>query len=72
MDPRFQVKQYVAVVRNQFGVRFRVFKTGDDKWYLFDPLDAYDCSVSMQFPVLKSRLRNDLRRALANGCGNSL
>lgn len=71
-DPRYQVKQYVGVVRLSSGRRCRVFKTGDDKWYLFDPLDAYDCSMLAQFPVEKKRLRDDLRRALSNGCGNSL
>jgi hypothetical protein len=66
------VKQYVAVVRSRWGQRFRVFKTGDDRWYLFDPLDKDDCSTCSQFPVLKSSLRSDIRRALSHGVGNSL
>jgi hypothetical protein len=72
MDQRYMVKQYVAVVKNERGVRFRVFETGDSKFYLFDPLDKYDCSTCCQFPVRKSELRPDIRRALAHGWGNSL
>jgi hypothetical protein len=72
MDPRYMVKQYVAVVRNARGIRLRVFKTGDEKFYLFDPLDENDCSRCNAFPVRKSLLRPDIRRALAHGYGNSL
>lgn len=72
MDRRYMVKQYVAVVANARGQRFRVFQTGDDKWYLFDPLDPNDCSGCIAFPVEKKNLRDDLRRALSHGVGNSL
>jgi hypothetical protein len=72
MDRRYQVKQYVAVVRSRTGMRFRVFETGDAQWYLFDPLSADDCSLCNQFPVRKKDLRPDIRRALAHGYGNSL
>jgi len=71
-DPRYMVKQYVAVVRSRTGTRFRVFKTGDDRWYLFDPLDRDDCSLCNAFPVKASDLRSELRRALRHGWGNSL
>lgn len=70
--PEMMVKQYVAVVRSSTGTRFRVFETGNPKFYLFDPLDEHDCSLCMQFPVLKKELRPDIRRALAHGVGNSL
>lgn len=66
------VKQYVAVVRNARGRRLRVFKTGDEKFYLFDPLDEHDCSLCNAFPVRKADLRPDIRRALSHGYGNSL
>ena len=68
-----QVKQYVAVVANTRGQRFCVFKTGDEKYYLFDPLIG-DTSMSAgnPFPVAKKSLRDDLRRALLHGWGNSL
>jgi len=68
----YMVKQCVAVIRNQRGQRFRVFETGDEKYYLFDPLTPDDCSGCVQFPVRKADLRPDLRRALRNGWGNSL
>ncbi len=71
MDRRYMVKQYVAVLKNpRTGQRFRVFRTGDDKFYLFDPLDAFDCSHCCQFPVRKSDLRPEIRRALTHGWGN--
>lgn len=63
------VKQYVAEIVLARGIRFRVFRTGDDKFYLFDPCAPDGTSGCVQFPVLKSRLRNDIRRALANGVG---
>lgn len=73
LDSRaFMVKQYVTVVRNRRGQRFRVFETGDPKFYLFDPLDAWDCSGGIQFPVRKTELRADIRQALRHGVGNSL
>jgi hypothetical protein len=66
--PETQTKQYVAVVRSRWG-RFRVFTTGDERYYLFDSLDAHGCSTGLQFPVKKSDLRPDVRRALRHGCG---
>ena len=68
----YMVKQYVAVVRSRSGLRFRVFETGDPQFYLFDPLDRYDCSCCNAFPVRKSDLRPEIRRALRHGWGNSL
>ena len=50
MDPRMMVKQYVAVVRSRF-CRFMVFRTGDEKYYLFCPLDRDGCQSTWQFPV---------------------
>lgn len=70
--PELQVKQYVAVVRSRTGQRFRVFKTGDDKYYLFDPIDAHGCSYCNAFAIRKTDLRSDIRRALAHGMGNDM
>jgi hypothetical protein len=70
-DVRYQVKQYVAVVRGPF-CRFTVFETGDSQWYLFDQMDSYGCSTTLQFPVLKSDLQPEIRKMLRHGCGNAL
>jgi hypothetical protein len=69
MDRRYMVKQYVAELQGKYG-RFRVYRTGDDKYYLFDPLDKDDCSGCIAFPVLKADLKKDVRRALAHGWGH--
>jgi hypothetical protein len=63
-----QVKHYVAEVETARG-RFRVFKTGDERCYLFDAVDAAGCSTGWQFPVRKDRLRPEVRRALRHGVG---
>jgi len=68
--PQYGVKQFVATYQGQRGW-FNVFQTGDPKYYLFDPLDPDGCSLSNAFPVLKSRLRPELRRRLAHGQGNA-
>ena len=72
-DPCYQVKQYVAVIRSPTtGGRFRVFRTGDERFYLFDMLiGETGISSTIQFPVRKADLRPDIRRALAHGWGNS-
>jgi hypothetical protein len=72
---RFGVKQYVAVVRTRRGRRFSVFTCGDDRYYVFtlmaspEPGDTVMTTIS--FPVRRKDLRDDLRRALAHGVGNS-
>jgi len=65
--PEMMIKQYVAEFRNARGVRFRVFRTGSDKHYLFAPLDQYGCDRCAHFPVLKRDLRQTIKSALANG-----
>lgn len=73
MDKRYQVKQYIAIVRNGWGQRFQVFHTGDPKWYLFVPMiGETSCVGSLQFPIEKANLRDDVRKMLAHGCGNSI
>jgi hypothetical protein len=69
--PEMQVKQYVAVIKNSRGRRFRVFETGDPKFYLFSTIAPDGTEGGLQFPVLKKNLRPDIRRALARGCGNA-
>lgn len=64
--PEWQVKQFVAEVNGALS-RFRVFTTGSDRYYMFQPLD-----VAMEpFPVLKTDLRDDVRSALRNGWGHA-
>ena len=66
------VKQFVAVVRLAWGVRWAVFETGDAKFYLASQLDRDGRTFTgVQFPVLKSRLADKLRSALRNGWGNA-
>jgi hypothetical protein len=61
-----QPKGYVAEINGRFGTRYRVFTTGNPKYYLFVCIE--DCRI--QFPVLKARLRPDVRKALAHGMGD--
>lgn len=70
-DRRYGAKQFVARVRGRW-CRFNVFTTGDDRWYLFDPIDRHGCSYCNAFPVLRADLKPELRRALAHGWGTSL
>jgi len=68
------VKQYVAVVeaRTRWGsvIPFMVFRTGDDRFYLFSQLYPGTLTATgLQFPVLKSELKPHYRRALAHGWG---
>jgi hypothetical protein len=66
----YMVKQYVAVVQGRW-CKFMVFETGSPKHYLFSQLDPSGCATTLQFPVLKTDLRDDIRRALAHGWGNA-
>jgi len=62
-----QVTQFVAEVNGAFGSRWRVFRTGSDRHYLFVLVQNSDIAV----PVLKSDLQPDVRRALAHGWGHA-
>lgn len=58
MDRASMVKQWVGEITGSRGQRFRVFTTGDDKYYYFDPIDPKTgCSGCIGFPVLKSRIK---------------
>jgi hypothetical protein len=76
MDRRMMVKQYVAEVWSrsdlapQFGQKWRVFCTGDDKFYLFQAIDRNGCATGLDVPVRKADLRPEVRRMLAHGVGN--
>lgn len=73
MDRRFMVKQYIAVVENAWGTKLMVFQSGDEKYYLFCPLDPDGCQAAgLQFPVRKTDLRKEIRAMLAHGCGNTI
>jgi hypothetical protein len=71
MDRRYQVKQFLGECRTmtRWGTptQYRVFACGDEKWFLFDPIDEAGCSRLMQFPVLRSSLRKDVRAGLSHG-----
>lgn len=67
----FGVKQFVAVVQNRRGSRFMVFTCNDSRYYVFSQLDPDGCATGLLWPVLRSRLRDDLRRSLAHGFGNA-
>ena len=69
--PELQTKQHVAVVKNSRGNRFRVFETGDPKFYLFSTIAPDGTEGGLQFPVRKTDLRDDIRKMLRYGCGNS-
>jgi hypothetical protein len=66
----YMVKQFVARMQRSDGQRFNVFTTGDDRYYLFDPIDAHGCSYGGAWPILRKRLPTPWRRALARGQGN--
>lgn len=67
----YGVVKHVAVLRDQEGQRFRVFTTGDPKYYLFCPLyEETSITWGDPFPVLKSSLPRKVRSALNNGWGN--
>ncbi len=66
-DIRYQVKQYIAEIHGKYS-GFRVFKTGDEKYYLFSQIKN-GCDTGLHFPVEKNRLRNDVKRALLHGWG---
>jgi hypothetical protein len=68
--PEVQVKQWVGEVQGEHG-RFRVFRTGSDRHYLFILLDPSGCQTQIQVPVLRADLRDDVRSALAHGWGHA-
>jgi hypothetical protein len=69
--PEMMVKQYVAVVKGKFGARWRVFQTGDPKYYLFSSIAPDGTEGGLQFPVLKKDLKKEIKSALAHGWGNA-
>ena len=69
-DLRYQVKQYVAEIQGE-RARFRVFESGDPKYYLFDMITEDGISTCFQVPVPKNQLKPHIRSALRNGWGNA-
>ena len=67
----FGTKQFVAVVEGRTGSHFMVFKCGNERFYLFQPIDEAGCAIGQSFPVERKRLWDDIRKALAHGWGNS-
>jgi hypothetical protein len=65
--PELQAKQHVAEVSGRFGSRWRVYRTGSDRHYLFVLVQN-----SMIYNVVrKSDLNPEIRSALANGWGHA-
>lgn len=65
----YHVKQYVAEIRTKHS-NFRVFRTGDARFYLFAQVDPKTGSdTGLLFPVAKNRLRKDIANALSHGWG---
>ena len=65
------VKQYVARYDSRW-TRWLVFRTGDDRWYLFCAVDANLSDTGVHVPVRRSDLVPEARRALAHGCGRTI
>ena len=65
--PEMQVTQYVAEVDGASGFRFRVFRTGSGRHYLF----VCTRNSDIQFPVRISDLNPRVRHALAHGQGHA-
>lgn len=65
--PELQVKQFVAEVNGAFGFRWRVYRTGSDRHYLFECVQ----NTNIRLPVLKSSLQDSVRLALAAGAGHA-
>jgi hypothetical protein len=73
---RCGVKQFVAIVRSHAtGKRFSVYTCGDDHYYLFTLMASREPGdtrmTDLSFPVRRKDLRPEIRRALAQGVGNS-
>ena len=67
----YQIKQFVAIVKNCFGDKFMVFKTGNSKYYLFSVVKN-GIQIGVQFPVLIKDLNKDIKKMLNCGCGNTI
>jgi hypothetical protein len=65
--PELQVKQYVAEVNGAFGFRWRVYRTGSSRYYLFECVQ----NTNFRVPVLISSLQPEIRSALAHGVGHA-
>lgn len=70
-SPELQVKQFVSSIQNNSGIKFIVFKTGNEKYYLFCPIKDGIMST-LQIPIAKKDLRNNIRKMLNNGYGNCI
>lgn len=75
MDRRYMVMQFLGELRTltPWGtpIDYRVFRCGDDKWFLFDPLDRHGCSLCQQYPIERKRLERNIRRAFTSGDGST-
>jgi hypothetical protein len=64
--------QWQGVLVDTTGQHYTVLVTGDSKWHLFYPLLGNSTIIWGEgFPVLKSSLPRNVRRALAAGWSNT-
>jgi hypothetical protein len=68
LPQELMVKQFVAELNGSSGARLRVYETGSSRHYLFELIGS---NPPLQFPVLKSDLKPEVRRALAHGWGHA-
>ena len=66
MDRTLMVKQFCGEIHTPTA-HFRVFQSGDDKFFVFDPIDQYGCSYCNAFAVRKSDLKPEIRAGLNKG-----
>jgi len=66
MAPELMARQFVAEVNGAFGSRWRVFTTGNERYYLF--VLAQNPAIGK--PVRKLDLQPRVRSALAHGQGH--
>lgn len=69
MDRRLMIKQWIGEILTPRGARFRVFTTGDDRYYYFDPIGPEGCSGCIGFPVRKHDLKPGV---IPQGLGRAL
>jgi hypothetical protein len=66
---RHHVKDYIAVVTNEHGSDFFVFKTRSRSHYLFALMGEGQADTGIYLSIHKRELRPEVAAALANGHG---
>ena len=55
MQQEMMVKRYICEIPGPH-CRFRVYETGNPKFYLFCVIDVYGCDHGLHYPIQKSNL----------------